>query len=340
MYSIILAAGKGTRMGEMDRPKVCLEIEGVPVIVRAIETYARCGIEQHIVVVGDRADEVKATVRKRFPNAVFVHQPEPRGTGHAARCGASVLDASGYAGDVLVVVGDRILKEPMVGGLLDHFRTSGADLCVTVGAKEDTPDAGRIVEDESGHVLANLEVSDVTRAQLIGRWFERVRAGPLDRAAVRTEILRAFPTERKAQRALPKLWRLLDDHPTITRDDLTNCFSPDEASFRFEGPDGRVRRLTGEEIEATSRYVNLSVYCFRAEALRYALERLTSANAQGEEYLTDAIGILVSAHTPAGQPRFRVVAYRIAQPTDALAFNTPEELEAIREHYRHHRSLA
>ena len=34
------------------------------------------------------------------------------------------------------------------------------------------------------------------------------------------------------------------------------------------------------------------------------------------------------------RPRFRVAPYHIAQRTDALAFNTPEELEAIRTHYR------
>jgi CTP:molybdopterin cytidylyltransferase MocA len=333
MFSIILAAGKGTRMGPTDRPKVCLDLDGVPVIVRAMETYTRCGIEPHVVVVGDRADQVAATVCERFPHTIFAYQREQRGTGDAARCGAAVLDAFGYQGDVLVVVGDRVLRERAVRGLLDRFRGSGADLCITVAAKEDCPDAGRVIEDEAGNILANVERSDAVRAQLIGRWFDQVGRGPLDRDRLRAELLGAFPTERKAQRAMPALWQRLDAHVTIAEDDLRACFSPDEAFFSFEGPDGEVCRLSGNEIETHTRHVNLSIYCFRAEALRYALERLTRANAQGEEYLTDAIGILAAARTPDGRPCFRVVAYPIVEPGDAVTFNTPEELRALREQY-------
>ncbi|MCX8038803.1 MAG: NTP transferase domain-containing protein, partial [Candidatus Sumerlaeia bacterium] len=161
MFAIILAAGKGTRMGPTDRPKVCLEVGGTPVIVRALETYARCGISHHILVVGDRADEVMATVSARFPQTIFAYQAEQRGTGHAARCGAAVLDAFDYQGDVLIVVGDRLLSDRLVRGLIERFRTSGADLCLTVGAKEDCPDAGRVIEDTDGNVLANIEVSDL-----------------------------------------------------------------------------------------------------------------------------------------------------------------------------------
>src|ERR1039458_7412389 len=36
--TIILAGGKGTRMGTNDKHKVCFEVLGVPVIIRALET--------------------------------------------------------------------------------------------------------------------------------------------------------------------------------------------------------------------------------------------------------------------------------------------------------------
>jgi len=333
MFSIILAAGKGTRMGPTDRPKVCLLLDGVPVIVHAIETYSRCGIEHHIVVVGDRAEQVAAAVCERFPDTIFVYQPSLRGSGDAARRGAAVLDAFGYTGDVLVVAGDKVLEEHAVRALLDLFRRTAADLCLLVGAKDDFPSSGRIVEDETGQVLGNIEVSDIARARLIGHWFERTRIEPLDRDRLRAELLEAFSTERKAQRAMPQFWRLLGERSTITNDDLSACFSRDEAFFEFRDPNGRVHRLTADEIESHVRYVNLSVFCFRTEALRYALERLGNNNAQGEEYLTDTVCILANARKPDGWPLFRVVLYPIQQPTDAMAFNTPEELNAIRDYY-------
>ena len=50
---------------------------------------------------------------------------------------------------------------------------------------------------------------------------------------------------------------------------------------------------TDEEREV--REVNTSIYCFRRSVVAPALRRLSPANAQGEYYLTDAIGVLYQA---------------------------------------------
>ena len=60
--SIILAAGKGTRMGSATTPKVCFPVNGVPAVCRALETYRACGIAQHILIVGSLAGKVVETV--------------------------------------------------------------------------------------------------------------------------------------------------------------------------------------------------------------------------------------------------------------------------------------
>ncbi len=63
--------------------------------------------------------------------------------------------------------------------------------------------------------------------------------------------------------------------------------------------DGSVRKVvevkdcTPEELAL--KEVNVGVYCFDAEALRWALPRLTNNNAQHEYYLTDITEILASA---------------------------------------------
>jgi bifunctional UDP-N-acetylglucosamine pyrophosphorylase/glucosamine-1-phosphate N-acetyltransferase len=46
--------------------------------------------------------------------------------------------------------------------------------------------------------------------------------------------------------------------------------------------------------------VNTSIYAFDAALLRGALDRLTTDNAQGEEYLTDVVGLLVGDGRPVG----------------------------------------
>jgi bifunctional UDP-N-acetylglucosamine pyrophosphorylase/glucosamine-1-phosphate N-acetyltransferase len=65
------------------------------------------------------------------------------------------------------------------------------------------------------------------------------------------------------------------------------------------GKDDVVCRVV-EEIDATDEEraiteINTSIYCFRRSILAPALRRLSPANAQGEYYLTDAVGVLFSA---------------------------------------------
>ena len=65
------------------------------------------------------------------------------------------------------------------------------------------------------------------------------------------------------------------------------------------GKDGDVTRVV-EEADATEEEklideVNTSIYCFRRSILAPTLRRLNPANAQGEYYLTDAVGVLSSA---------------------------------------------
>ena len=87
------------------------------------------------------------------------------------------------------------------------------------------------------------------------------------------------------------------------------------------------RTLTAAQVERRSPTVNPSLYCFRFERLREALARLQTDNAQGELYLTDTIGIL--AESGPG-----VEALSLADPSDILGFNTPDELLAVEEAVR------
>ncbi len=136
---------------------------------------------------------------------------------------------------------------------------------------------------------------------------------------------------------------LSGDTPLLTPDvlrDLVEAHRRERASatvLSFEPPDPRaygrlVRDGTGrlarivEAVDATPdeldlREVNSSIYVFAAAKLWPVLERLQPHNAQGELYLTDAIGFLVGD----GEP----VAIHVA--SDAVAaegINTRAELAA------------
>jgi bifunctional UDP-N-acetylglucosamine pyrophosphorylase / glucosamine-1-phosphate N-acetyltransferase len=93
------------------------------------------------------------------------------------------------------------------------------------------------------------------------------------------------------------------------------------------GPDGGVTAIV-EERDATEeqraiREINAGVYVGDAEALRDALARTGSDNDQGEQYLTDVLGLLVSDGRPVG-------GWAAADPEDVLGCNDQRELAARR----------
>lgn len=79
-------------------------------------------------------------------------------------------------------------------------------------------------------------------------------------------------------------------------------------------------RVTGivEDKDATPEQkeideINLSFYCFQTRALAEALDEITPANAQGEYYLTDVIGIM----------------HQKGLPTGALVIDDPSQCEGV-----------
>ena len=91
---VILAAGKGTRMGQADMAKVCFEIDGVAAINRTIATFKKKKFNKFLLVVGSNAEQVMETIAREHPEISFVFQNPPLGTGHAARvaCPAARAD--------------------------------------------------------------------------------------------------------------------------------------------------------------------------------------------------------------------------------------------------------
>jgi len=59
MQGVILAAGKGTRMGNIDVPKCLLEINGMPVIKHQINSFKKHGIDDILVVTGYKSEMIR-----------------------------------------------------------------------------------------------------------------------------------------------------------------------------------------------------------------------------------------------------------------------------------------
>ncbi len=87
---------------------------------------------------------------------------------------------------------------------------------------------------------------------------------------------------------------------------LLSSVLPDPTGYGrvVRGPRGEVLRVVehrdASDEERALDEINTSVYAFESGPLRDALARLSTANAQGEEYLTDVIGLFVQAGLPVG----------------------------------------
>jgi choline kinase len=58
MQGLILAAGKGTRMGNVEVPKCLLKINGVPIIKHQINSFKKNGINDIVVVTGYKSEMI------------------------------------------------------------------------------------------------------------------------------------------------------------------------------------------------------------------------------------------------------------------------------------------
>ena len=321
-YTIILAAGKGTRMGVDTCPKVCFEVCGVPAIVRALRVYQACGIKQHVIVVGNLAGQVIETVGREFPNCAYVYQAEQLGTAHALRCAFDGMSAIPDAADLLVVAGDRMISQDVLEHLFDIYATSQAELALVTTPCAPSSGQGRILLDRHGNPVAVLERADI-RQRLACQALLRLTPGSHSRqrllAALNEQFFGAGAEVKpdKARKAFGKLWEALQGDGDVALDDVRAMLPVDQPDFVLATPDGPLV-LTPEQALALPDG-NTSVYLVKARTLRAALAQLTRDNAQQEEYLSDLVGFV---YRRGGRTRM----LSVSDPAKVLGFNNPAEL--------------
>lgn len=160
--AVVMAAGKGTRM-KSDLPKVLFPVCGRPMVEYVLDTLSASGIDQTLVVVGYRADDVKKTLAGR-PGLTFVEQAQQLGTGHAVMMCKEQL--AGHDGPVLVVTGDSpLLQRESVKKLLAEYEQEHPACLLGTIHKDNPHGLGRIVRDAAGEFQAIVEEKDATPQQ-------------------------------------------------------------------------------------------------------------------------------------------------------------------------------
>ena len=162
--SIILAAGKGTRM-KSEMPKVLHSIFNKTLLGYVIDAVNGTGyIDESFVIVGHEAEKVENFVSVNYTNAKCILQSPQLGTGDAVNKATPFLkDFDGY---VIVVCGDTpLITAETLKNFVDFHDNNQADLTVMSAIFENPKNYGRIVRDKNNKFTAIVEEKDATPEQ-------------------------------------------------------------------------------------------------------------------------------------------------------------------------------
>lgn len=155
--TIILAAGKGTRM-KSDLHKVLHPIAGRPMLEHLLANLAELAPARTVVVAGDRHEQLQQALAA---HSITVALQEPQlGTAHAALQAKAAL--ADYSGLVMVCFGDCPMVKAETVRRLAAVLEGDARVAVLGFRPADPLAYGRIIADEAGTVRKMVEFKDAT----------------------------------------------------------------------------------------------------------------------------------------------------------------------------------
>lgn len=164
---VILAAGKGTRMGNPKVPKVLVMLKDKPLILYVLEEIEKINqLAKPVVVLGFGAGKVQAVLGSQY---AYAFQKDQMGTAHALESAKKNIKAE----NILVIYGDTpFVKSDSLKALISlHFK-SGANLSMLTaqaanfkGAYKSLEHYGRILRDAHHHIVGIVEYKDASLGQ-------------------------------------------------------------------------------------------------------------------------------------------------------------------------------
>ncbi len=162
--SIILAAGKGTRM-KSDMPKVLHTIFNKPLLGYVIDAVNNTDlVSENFVIVGHEAEKVEKFVNDNYSNAKCILQSPQLGTGDAVNKAAPFIN--GFDGYVIVVCGDTpLITAETLKNFVEFHDNNEADLTVMSAIFDNPKNYGRIIRDKNNRFVAIVEEKDASPEQ-------------------------------------------------------------------------------------------------------------------------------------------------------------------------------
>lgn len=163
LATVILAAGKGKRMNDPEKPKVLFELHGVPMIESVVQLALDSESERIILIVGHKRETVIEHIEREFSRDMgrikFAVQESQLGTGHAVAQAEKALE--GFQGSVLILSGDvPLLKASTIQSMIaEHDKEQWAASLIS-GIAENPFGYGRILRDKDQFMIGIREEKD------------------------------------------------------------------------------------------------------------------------------------------------------------------------------------
>jgi phosphomannomutase/CTP:molybdopterin cytidylyltransferase MocA len=160
--AVILAAGPGRLPGD-DVPLLLHPLGGKAIVGYVVENALHFVEPADVyVVVGYRCDEVQRHLDQVFGQGFhYVHQQEPKGTGHAVLQTRPHL--GDFVGDILILYGDTpLFRASSIRGLLNRHRLKNAALTLLTAVVTHPLPYGRIIRDRDDRLIDIIEVGEAS----------------------------------------------------------------------------------------------------------------------------------------------------------------------------------
>lgn len=163
---VILAAGKGTRMGG-GMPKVLVMLKNKPLILYLLEEIEKINqLAKPVIVVGYMADKVKAVLGNDY---IYATQHDQLGTAHALLSAKKKITGQ----NILVLYGDHpFIKAESLKKLmrLHHHKQGNISMFTTTvpnfnGSYKTLEHFGRIIKDSRKKISKIVEYKDASAGQ-------------------------------------------------------------------------------------------------------------------------------------------------------------------------------
>lgn len=169
MKAVILAAGKGTRMGPLthDIPKPMIPVAGKPVVEHIMRGLILAGVSEFILVTRYLAEKIEENFgdgQSLGARIDYLKQTDKYGTG------AALLTAKDLAqgGPVLMTYGDIITSPRNYSGAIEVFTGGNCQGVMTLNWMEDPWAGGAVHVDERERITAVVEKPP--KGQVTSHW--------------------------------------------------------------------------------------------------------------------------------------------------------------------------